>query len=189
MNENTWLICLCFRNGASAKSVGSKIVIRVLNPYEVRTVEALIGGEEAATRSGTVLEFLFGRDFREIRRIDWFGERRRAEDKESATYIARTWLRHLERERRPGLIEYPRHENHPLPAHKQVAPIAVRPKQEIPSVQSDSLAHSESTDSRPTLPQSQASRERQKLTSLNENAKHAVLREWVTIIRKGLLKG
>ena len=189
MNENTWLICLCFRNGAAAKSVGSKIVIRVLNPYEVRTVDALIGGKEAATRSGTVLEFLFGRDFREIRRIDWFGERRRAEDKDSATYIARTWLRHLERERRPGLIEYPRHENHPLPAHKQVDPAPELPEEEIPSIPSDSSAHSESTDSRPTLPQAQASRESQKLASLDENSKHAVLREWVTIIRKGLLKG
>lgn len=196
MNKNEWLICLCFRDKTSAKLVGSKIVVRILNPYEARTVDTLIGNSETATRSEVVLEFLFGEEHRKIKRIDWFGERRSGEDDNSAIYQARTWLRHLEMERRPGLLNYPRHENYPSPFHQQDDQEAINPRDvtkgdsKKESAESEpKTASKEASTPQPILPQIQKSKERPNSTPIDENRKRAVLREWLSIIRRGVLRG
>lgn len=202
MDKNAWLICLCFRTKTSAKSVGSKIVVRILNPYEARTVDTLIGNTETATRSGVVLEFLFGKEYHEIKRIDWFGERRSAEDEDSAIYLARTWLRNLERERRPGLIEYPRHENFPLPVHKQgdqKPSNSAKDEEALTSktasenikfdLESKPISVPEEDEIHQPNPQQAIPNNGVNFVPFNDNVKRAVLREWVSIIRKGLLKG
>ena len=204
MNKNEWLICLCFRDKASAIAVGSKIVVRILNPYEARTVDTLIGNSETVTRSEAVLAFLFGEEHRKFKRIDWFGERRSGEDENSALYQARTWLRHLELERRPGLLGYPRHKNYPSPFHQEDDQEAINPrdvKEGIPKKESTESASNlhiasepktapkEASTPPPFRPQIQKSKERPNITPMDENRKRAVLREWLSIIRRGVLRG
>lgn len=202
MDKNAWLICLCFRTKTSATSVGSKIVVRILNPYEARTVDTLIGNAESAARSAVVLGFLFGDDGKEIRRIDWFGERRSAEDEDSAKYLARTWLRNLERESRPGLIEYPRHENYPLPAHKQGDQKQNNSANDEDGLSGEAAIQNAKDDleskPRPALAEDRIEQTKSlqapsnddlNTAPINDNIKSVILREWVSIIRKGLMKG
>jgi len=178
-------------------------VVRILNPYEARTVDTLIGNSETATRSEVVLAFLFGEEHRTIKRIDWFGEQRSAEDDNSAIYQARTWLRHLEMERRPGLLNYPRHENYPSPFHEQGDQKAINPrdvkegstkKESAESasnfniVSEPKIAPKGASSQQPILPKIQKSKERPNTIPMDENRKRAVLREWLSIIRRGVLR-
>jgi len=104
--EGRWLICLAFRKKASAAEVGSKIMVRVVNPEELLGLISILQWGYLDERSRLV-EHLFPEDFSEIRRVDLHGELRWAEQRIAAINWAKSWQNELEAEYRPAQVHVP----------------------------------------------------------------------------------
>lgn len=102
-SEGRWVICLVFRTAEATEARGAKIIVLVLSPSLAMQVARTMD-EVSSTRSISARELLFPDDAHEIRRVDWFGERREADSSEEAQTLAATWKRQLDSQRRPAVI-------------------------------------------------------------------------------------
>jgi hypothetical protein len=204
-SEGRWVIALVFRTTEASEARGAKIIVLVLPPTLAMQVAQMMD-EVSSTRSISVRELLFPGDAHEIRRVDWFGERREADSSEEAQTIAATWKRQLDSQRRPAVIRILL--KPPVSAPTKATPEdsqenSAHPELSLPELNRDENAseerlappasqpHSEISGMAPPARESSRSEVAPKsadhaVLEFSEAQRTAILRAWVGTIRRNL---
>lgn len=204
-SEGSWVICLVFRTTEATEAKGAKIIVLVLPPSLAMQVARMMN-EVSSTRAMSVRELLFPVEAHEIRRVDWFGERREADSSQEAQTIAATWKRQLDSQRRPAVIRVllkPPSSAPTTASSEDSQTNSAHPESNLPDQERDESPRAEKLDASASTtyfefadepaPDSESGRSEVSSKSadrvvleFSESQRTAILRAWIGTIRRNL---